>query len=37
MKKILLVEDDPYIVSSLTVFMKNEGYWLDIIPNCFYI
>ena len=29
MKKILLVEDDPDIVSSLTVFMKNEGYLID--------
>ena len=28
-KKILLVEDDPDIVSSLTVFMKNEGYLID--------
>lgn len=33
MKKILLAEDDPYIVSSLTVFMKNEGYWLDSIDG----
>ena len=29
MKKILLVEDDPNIVSSLTLFMKNEGYLVD--------
>ena len=29
MKKILLVEDDPDIVSSLTVFMKKEGYLID--------
>ena len=29
MKKILFVEDDPNIVSSLTVFMKNEGYLID--------
>lgn len=29
MKKILLVEDDASIVSSLTVFMKNEGYLVD--------
>lgn len=31
MKKILLVEDDPYIVSSLTVFMKNEGVAAELI------
>lgn len=29
MKKFLLIEDDAGIVSSLTVFMKNEGFWLD--------
>lgn len=29
MKKILLIEDDENIVSSLTAFMKNEGYLVD--------
>ena len=29
MKRILLVEDDHNIVSSLTIFMKNEGYLVD--------
>lgn len=31
MKKILLVEDDDDIVSTLTIFMKNEGYLIDSV------
>lgn len=30
MKKILLVEDDPNIVSSLTLFMKMKAIWLTV-------
>lgn len=33
MKKILLVEDDPSIVSSLTIFMNKEGYIVDSVDG----